>query len=127
MGYAFLDFTGTAWFQNWSADVSAGTTGNVHLGLIGIAAVRALPNQLVAFVLNDFDFAGIAAFTAVVGFGVELGIHDVVINMLDERHNRLQVVLHVRYFDVGDGSARDSFWNCASKVSLSKASIGSVT
>lgn len=83
MSDAFFDFLGAALIPELGADVSAGTTGNVHGFLVGVAAVRAAPDQLVAFVFDDFNFAFVAALLAIVRFGVQFSIHDVIVNMLD--------------------------------------------
>ena len=66
--------------------------------------MRALPDQL-AVVLHDLDLAVVATHLAVVRLGVELGVHDVVVDELHDADDGLEVVLHVGDLDVGDGAA----------------------
>ena len=46
MKYAVLDLLGTALVPELGTNIATGTTSNVHLGLVTVAAVWALPNQL---------------------------------------------------------------------------------
>ena len=98
-----LDLLGSALIPILGTDVAAGTAGNIHLALVGIAALGADPNQL-AVILLDTDFAVIAAALAVVRLGVQLRIHDVVIDILHQLQNRIDVLLHIGYFHVADGA-----------------------
>ena len=102
MQHALLDLLRAALVPELGADVAAGTAGDVELRLVGVAALRALPDELAALVLDDLDLAVEAAHLAVVALGVELGVHDVVVDELHDREDRRQVVLHVRHLDVGD-------------------------
>ena len=61
--------------------IAAGTAGNIKLILILVAAVRAAPNKFALF-FNDFDFAVISANLAIIALCVELGIHDMIVNIL---------------------------------------------
>ena len=72
-----LDFLCTALVPELGADVAAGTAGDIHLVLIGVAALRAAPDELAAL-LNDVDLAVPAADLAVVRLGVQLGVDDVI-------------------------------------------------
>ena len=88
MQHAVLDFGGAALVPELGADVAAGAAGNVQLVLVAVAALGALPHQL-AVVLHDLDLAIIAAHLTVVGLGVQLGIHDVVVDELQHAHDGL--------------------------------------
>ena len=70
--------------------------------MILVVAVGALPLVVVV----DDDLAVVAADVAVVALGVEFGVLDIVVDELDDLLHRLQIVLHVRDFDVGDAPAR---------------------
>ena len=72
MDITFFDFLRSTLIPVIQADVAAGTPRNVHLALIGIPAVGALPNQLAAIVVHNLDFLIPAAHLAVVGFRVQL-------------------------------------------------------
>ena len=86
------------------ADIAAGPAGHVHLVLIRVAALGALPDELAVF-LYDLDLTVPAAHLAVVALGVELGIDDVVVDELHYLQYCFQVVLHVGHFHVADGAA----------------------
>ena len=88
------------------SDVSAGPSGDVHRVLIAVPAVRALPDQLVVLVSDDHDLSVVSALLAVVALGVELRVHDVVINVLNDCQDRVDIVRHIRDFDIADRSAR---------------------
>ena len=106
MKYALFDLLGAALVPELRADVPAGTAGDIELRLVGVAALRALPDKLSARVLDDFDLAVEPALLAVVALRVELGVHDVVVDVAHDRENRRQVVLHVRNLDIRNRAAR---------------------
>ena len=99
-----LDLLGASLVPELGADVAAGSSGHVHLVLVGVAALGADPYQL-AVVLLDLDLAVIAADLAVVGLGVQLGVDDVVVNELHHLQHGLKVVLHIGDLDVADRAA----------------------
>ena len=76
-----LDLLGTSLIPKLCSYIAAGTAGNIKLILIFVAAVRAAPNELALF-FNDFDFAVISANLAIIALCVELGIHDMIVNIL---------------------------------------------
>ena len=102
---ALLDLLGAALVPELRSDVAAGATGDIELRLVGVAALRALPDELAALVLHDLDLAVEAADLAVVRLRVQLGVHDVVVDVLHDRENRRDVLLHVRHLDVADRAA----------------------
>ena len=57
---ALADLLGTALVPELGPDVSAGTAGDAHAGLVAVAADRALPDQLAGIVLDDHDLSVIA-------------------------------------------------------------------
>ena len=88
------------------SDIPAGTTCNGHLGLITISAIRAFPDQFSAVIRYDSDLAVIAAAFSVIALGVQFRIHDVIVDMLHDRKDCRDILLHVRYFHVTDRAAR---------------------
>ena len=104
MKHPLLDLLSSSLIPELGADVSAGTSGNVHLVLITVSALRALPYQL-AVVLDDLYLAVVAAYLAVVALGVELGIHDIVIDKSDDLHYRRNVVEHIWHLNIADSSS----------------------
>ena len=88
------------------ADVAAGAPRDVHLGLVGVAALRAGPDQLAVRVLLDLNLAVEAADLAIVGLRVQFSVHDVLVDELHDLKHGVDVVLHVRHLDVADRTAR---------------------
>ena len=79
--------------------------------------MRALPHQL-AVVLHNLDLTVEAALLAVIALGVQLRVHDVVVNVLHDADDGLEVVLHVGHLDVGDGTARGQALELALELEL---------
>ena len=88
MEHALFDLLRSTLIPILGTDIAAGTACHVHLGLVGVAAVRAFPDQL-AVILNDLDLAVKAALLALIGFGIQLGIHDIVVNELHHLQHSL--------------------------------------
>ena len=99
-----LNLLSTALVPVLGADIAAGTAGDIHLGLVGVAAVGADPDQL-AVVFLDLDLAVEAAALAVVRLGVQLGVDDVIVDELHDFQYSIDVLLHVGHFHVGNGAA----------------------
>ena len=117
MQHAVADLLGSTLVPELGTDVAARTTSDVHFLLVAVAAVGALPHQL-AIVLNNLDLAIVAAHLAVVALGVELGVHDVVVDVLHHANDSLEVVLHVGNLDVGDSTARRKLLEHALELEL---------
>ena len=81
------------------SDITAGSSCYIELVLIIVAALGAYPYELVISLL-DLDLSVISAYLAVVGLGIELGIHDVVVDELHYLHDGIDVLLHVGNFDI---------------------------
>lgn len=103
MQNAISYFFGAALIPELRSNISAGTASNIQLGLIAVAALGALPNEL-AIVFNNANFSVEAALLAVVAFRVELCVHDIFVDELKHTRYRLKIVLHVRNLNVGDGT-----------------------
>ena len=104
MQHAVLDLLGAALVPELGPDIAAGAAGHVHLILIGVAALGAFPDEL-AVLLHDLNLAVPAADLAIVAFGVQLGVDDVVIDELHHLQHGGDVVLHVRNLHIADGAA----------------------
>ena len=118
-----FDLLGAALVPELGTDVAAGTPGHVHFALIPIAALGADPNQLVVIFL-DLDLSIVAADLAVIGLGVQLGIHDVVVDELHDLQYRVNVVLHVGHFHIADGPAGGELLELRLKAQLGKGIDG---
>ena len=119
MQHAVFDFGGAALVPELGADVTAGAAGNIQLVLVTVVALGALPNQL-AVLLYNADLAVVAAHLAVVALGVQLGVHDVLVDELHHLDNSLKVILHVGHFHVADGTARRQALELALEFQLGK-------
>ena len=109
MQHALADLLGAALVPELGADVAAGAAGDAHTGLIAVSADRALPDQLAGIVLDDHDLTVIAAALTVVALGVELGVHNVVVDIFHHSQNSGNVVLHVGNLYIADGAAGGEF------------------
>ena len=108
---------GAALVPELGADVAAGTAGHIHLALVGVAALGALPDQLAVF-LGDLDLTVPAADLTVVALGVQLGVDDVVVDELHYFQNGGDIVLHVGDFHVADGAAGGEVLELGLKLQL---------
>ena len=117
MQHPILDLLCPALVPELGADITAGAAGNVQLVLVTVAALGALPHQL-AVIFNDLDLSVVAAALAVIGLGVQLGVHDVIIDELQHAYHGLQIVLHVGHFHIADGTARGQLLELALKLEL---------
>ena len=104
MHHALSYLLGSSLVPELCSDISAGSSCNIELVLIIVATVRAYPNELVVPLL-DLDLSVVTADLAVIGLGVELGIHDVVVDELHDIHYCIDIVLHVGNFNIRDSSA----------------------
>lgn len=84
--------------------LTTGSSDYLHGVLVLVAAVWALPDQLVA-VLDNLDFARVSALHAGVVLRVKLGIYNRIVDMLNDSKNSRNVVLHVWYLYVRNRSA----------------------
>ena len=66
MENSLLDLLGTSLIPELSSDISTGTSCNVHLILVTVATVRALPDKLTVCIGNNLDLSVISAALAVV-------------------------------------------------------------
>ena len=104
MKHPLLDLLSASLVPELRADVAASPSRDIHLILIAVAAVGALPEELAAL-LNDRDLAVVAAYLAVVALCVELCVHDVVVNKPHDLQNSREVILHIGHLNVADRAA----------------------
>ena len=102
MDETFFYFFGSPEISEVAPDVSAGSSRDVELGVISAAAVRAVPFH----VLVQLHLAVVAAVLAVVGFRVELRVHDVIVDELDDFHHGFHVAGEARGLHVADRASR---------------------
>lgn len=98
---AVSDLLRPALVPELSTDIPARAAGHVQLMLVPVAALGAFPDQF-ATVLDDLDLAVVAAHLAVITLGVQLCVHDVVVDEPDQGYDGGDVILHIRHFDITD-------------------------
>lgn len=104
MQYPVLDLLSAALVPILCSDISAGTACNIHFALIRISALGADPNQL-SVIFADFDLTIEATCLTVVALGVQFRIHDMIIDILHDFQNGINILLHIGYFHITDGTA----------------------
>ena len=119
MQHPVFDLLSATLIPELSADVAAGASCYIQLVLIPVAALGAFPHQF-AVVLHDLDLAIVAADLAVIGLGVQLRIHDVVVDELEHAYDRFQIVLHIGHFHIADGAAGGQLLELGLKLQLGK-------
>ena len=102
MKHSFLNFLSSALIPILRANVSAGTSCDVHLGLITVAAMGTFPHELAVGIIRYFNLAVKTADLAIVALGIELGVHNVVIDELHNSEHSVDIVLHIGHLDVRD-------------------------
>ena len=105
MQHAIPDLLRPSLVPELATNVAAGPAGHVHLRLVHVAALRTAPFEF-AVLIHDLNLAIPAALLAVVAFGIQLGIDDVVVDELHQPQHRSKVVLHIGNLDVADSSTR---------------------
>ena len=105
MKNSFFDLLSSALIPELCSDVSAGSACYVHLVLIAVSAVGAFPDELAVFVVDNLDLTVVSAYLAVIALGIELSIHDVLIDVLHYGNDSIDVVLKVGYLNVADSAA----------------------
>ena len=91
MKHSFFYFLSSALIPELRTDIAAGTSCNVHLRLILIAAVWATPHKL-AVLLDYLYFSVIAAHLAIIRLCIKLGVHNIVVDKLHYLKHRRSVV-----------------------------------
>ena len=104
MQYPLLNFFCSSLIPILSTDISTSSSGNIHLCLVTIATVRTFPHQLFVFVGNNGDFSRVVTQLAAIAFCVQLCIHDVLVNVTQQRHNCRNIAFHVGHFHVANGT-----------------------
>lgn len=105
MKYPFLDFLGPSLIPELGADIAAGTPCHIHGILIPVSAAGAFPYKLSFIITYNLDFPVKTALLAVIAFGIQLCIQNIVINMLHNGKDRLNIILHIGHFHIADGAA----------------------
>ena len=120
MQHPISDLLGTSLVPELGSDVAAGTACDKELVLVAVAAVRALPHQLASLILNNLDLAVIATLLTEITLGVQLRIHNIIVDKLHHRENCRNISLHIRHLDVADRTARGKLLELCLKFQLTE-------
>ena len=82
MKHSLFNFLCSALIPELCSNVAAGSARHAHLVLVTVTAVRALPDKFAVLVIDDLDLSGITAFHTVIALGIQLCVHNIVINIL---------------------------------------------
>ena len=118
--YSVSDFLGTALVPELGTDIATGTSCNVKHSLVAVATLGAFPDEL-AIVFDDLNFTIVSAAAAIIRLGVQFGVHDVIIDKLQNAHDCLEVILNVGNFDITDRAARRKLLKFALKFELGES------
>src|SRR5574344_521985 len=105
MQYTLFDFLRAPLIPVLCADVAACSARDIHCCLIAVAAVRTFPDEFSVIISLYLNLARVAALLAEIALRIEFGIHDVVVDMSEQRHYRRKIVFHVRYFDIAHSAS----------------------
>ena len=105
MKHSFLNFLSSALIPILRANVFAGTSCDVHLGLITVAAMGTFPHELAVGIIRYLDLTVKTADLAIVALGIELGVHNVVVDEFHNSEHSVDIVLHIGHLDVRDCAA----------------------
>lgn len=97
-----LDLLGLAGIPEVLSQITAGSSGDIHFRMIFVVTLRALPFHIII----DHDLTVIATDVAIIGFGVELTVLDIIVNKTDDFLDGFHIIGQVRYFHVRDSSAQ---------------------
>ena len=94
--------------------------------LVTVAALRAFPDEL-AVVLDDLDFTIVSAAAAIIRLGVQLSVHDIVVDELQNAHNCFEVILNVGNLNIADRTTGRELLEFALEFELGESVDFSVT
>ena len=101
MQHSGFDLLCFAYIPEIFAQIAAGTARYIHFCMILIVAIGTFPFILI---VND-NLAVKPAHMAIITFGIEFRILDVIIDKLHQFLKRIEIITHIGNFHIGDGAA----------------------
>ena len=123
MQHTFHNLRGSALVEEVGSQVPADPAAHIHFPLVPVAASGAFPDQF-AVVFHDVDLTVKAAHLAVVALGVQLSVHDMIVNETHHRQYSRDVGLEIRNLHIGDGTARRQRLELRFKAQLAESIDG---
>ena len=77
MKHSCLYLFGLAHVPEVLAQITAGSSGNIHLGVVLVVTLRTFPFVIII----NCDFTVPAAYVAIIGFGVKFRILNIIVNI----------------------------------------------
>ena len=102
------------------SDVTASSPSYIHFALVTVSTNRAFPYKL-SIVFNHFYLSIKTTDMTIIAARIKLGIHDVVVNITNDRENRRDVMGHIRHFHIADCTARTECLEFGFKRQLCKS------
>ena len=82
MKHSFLNLLSSSLIPELCSDISTCSSCNIHLILIAVATIRALPDKLSVIISYNLNLACVAAFLTIITLSIKLCIHNIIINVL---------------------------------------------
>ena len=115
MQNALFNFLSASLIPVLCSDVATCSAGNIHFCLVCVSAVWTLPDQFSVSICDNANFASVTAFLATVGFCIQLRIHYVFVNVLEQSDYSRNIVFHIWNFDITYSATRRKFLELAFK------------
>lgn len=97
-----LDLLGLAGIPEVLSKITAGSSGDIHFRMILVVTLRALPFHIII----DHDLTVIATDVAIIGFGVELTVLDIIVNKTDHFLDGFHIIRQIRYLHIRDRASQ---------------------
>ena len=120
MQYSISNLLRSSLVPELTADIATGSSCNVHLCLVTVVAVWTLPNKFAVIIFYNHYLAIIATNLTVVRLSVKFGVHNVVVDKLDNLKNGLNVVLHIWHFNIANSTTSRECLELTFKLKLIK-------
>ena len=104
MKHSLLNLLSSSLIPELCSDISASSSCNIHLILITVSAVRALPYKLSVIICNNLNLPCVATFLTIITLSIKLRIHNIIINVLHNLKYCRNVILHIRNFNIADST-----------------------
>ena len=112
MQHARIDLLRLAHIPEILPEITAGAARHIHLCMVFIPALRALPRQIFVNLYLPVK----TAYMAVIRLCVKLRILYIIIYEFYNFFQRLKIMAHIRDFHIGDSTARGNYLELALKL-----------
>src|SRR5574344_1692085 len=117
MQHARFYFFGFAYIPKILTQITASTSGNIHLGLVFVVALRAFPLHI----LVNSNLTIETADLTIVALGVKFRILDIIIDIVDDIFYSFRIMAHIGYLYIGDAATGRNLLELAFKSKFMKS------